>query len=235
MAAGAPVVPSLADALRASSVTVLAEIKRRSPSRGAINATLDAASRARCYVEGGAAALSVLTEPVEFGGSNEDLAVVGAAVAVPLLKKDFHVAPLQLVEARALGAAAALLIVRALAPDELPALVRIARELQLETLVEIRDERELERALDAGARVIGVNTRNLETLEVDVRTAERLLPRIPADVVAVHESGVASRADVERAAATGADAVLVGSALSAAADAVSAVRALGGVARRDRG
>ena len=235
IAASAAPAPSLADALRAASVTVIAEIKRRSPSRGAINPTMDAATRARRYVEGGASALSVLTEPTEFGGSTDDLIAVCGAVAVPLLRKDFHVAPVQLAEARALGASAALLIVRALAPDELPALVRTARELGLETLVEVRDERELDRALDAGARIIGVNSRDLETLEVDARTPDLLLPRIPPDVVAVHESGVKTRADVERAASAGADAVLVGSALSSAPDGVHAVRLLTGVASVGRG
>ena len=227
--------PSLAGALRTTTVAVLAEIKRRSPSKGAINAVMDAPSQARRYVEGGAAALSVLTEPLSFGGSNDDLVAVRAAVGVPLLKKDFHVAPVQLVEARALGAAAALLIARALPPGELAALAEVARELQLEILVEVRDERELDRALEAGARIVGVNTRNLETLEVDAGTAERLLPRIPAGVVAIHESGVATRADVERAALSGADAVLVGSALSGADDAAAAVRSLTGIARRGRG
>jgi indole-3-glycerol phosphate synthase len=214
---------------------VLAEIKRRSPSKGAINDGLDAPLRAREYVAGGAAALSILTEPTSFGGSNDDLIAVRAAVSVPLLRKDFHVAPVQLLEARALGAAAALLIARALSPDELPPLVRLAHEIGLEALVEVRDEHELERALAAGARIVGVNTRNLETLAVDAATAERLLPKIPAEVVAIHESGIAIRADVERASAAGADAVLVGAALSASSDPVAAVRDLCGVPRRGRG
>ena len=183
---------------------------------------------------GGAAGVSVLTEPKHFAGSPEDLVDVRRRVALPILKKDFHVAAIQLLEARALGASAALLIARALAPDALAELMLAGRELGLELLVEVRDEAELERALLAGATMIGVNNRDLETLRIDQSTASRIIPLIPKHVVAIAESGVKSRADVDRYAAVGADAVLVGSSLSSAPDPASATRALTGVARIDR-
>jgi indole-3-glycerol phosphate synthase len=188
---------SLAEALRGPTVGVIAEIKRRSPSKGAINLDMTAVEQARAYEGGGAAAISVLTEPAHFEGSVEDLISVRAAVAVPVLKKDFHVDPIQLLEARAIGASAALLIVRALSPDALRQMVDTARQLELEILVEVRDEAELARALEAGAAIIGINNRNL----------------------------------VERAARSGADAVLVGSVISAAKDPAAAVLALSGVKR----
>jgi len=227
--------PSLEAALRADAVAVIAEVKRRSPSKGSIAPALDAPAQARAYVNGGAAAISVLTEPDHFGGSPSDLVGVLGAVKVPVLKKDFHVRPIQLVEARALGASAALLIARALAPDRLREMMEVARGLGLEVLVEVRDEAELERALECGATMVGVNNRDLETLVIDAATAERLVPRIPADLVAIAESGVATRADVERYAACGADAVLVGSSISASPDPVRATGSLAGVPRRARG
>jgi indole-3-glycerol phosphate synthase len=230
-----PAGPALACALRGVDLRLIAEVKRRSPSKGAIAPALDAAEQARAYVAGGAAAISVLTEPAHFGGSTTDLRAVRAAVAVPALKKDFHVRPIQLVEARALGASAALLIARALSPERLRELTDTARRLQLEVLVEVRDDSELERALECGATMIGVNNRDLETLVIDPTTAERLIPRIPPALIAVAESGVGTRQDVERYAACGADAVLVGSSISAAADPVGATRALVGVPRRSRG
>lgn len=232
---GAPRPPSLAAALRAGTVGVLAEVKRRSPSRGEIAPALDPVAQARAYRDGDAAGVSILTEPRHFGGSAEDLAAVRAQIELPILKKDFHVELPQLVEARVLGASAVLLIARALHPDRLISLVDEGRALGLELLVEIRDETELETAIRSNATMIGVNNRNLETLEIDPTTCDRLVPKIPADIVAVAESGVQSRADVERYAAIGADAVLVGSVLSAATDARQATRALTGVPRRPRG
>ena len=225
-----------AASLTHAQVGIIAEVKRRSPSKGWINPGLSAADQARSYARGGAAAISVLTEPAHFGGSNDDLRDVLAAVSLPVLKKDFHVDPIQLVEARALGATAALVIARALSPEVLRTMMDAGRELGLELLVEIRDEDELERSLDAGAAVIGINNRNLETLVIEAGTAERLLARIPASVVAIAESGVTGRADVERVATCGADAVLVGSSISGAPDPVSAVRELATVPRvgRDR-
>jgi indole-3-glycerol phosphate synthase len=227
--------PSLAAALRAADVRLIAEVKRRSPSKGAIAPKLDASAQAKAYVEGGAAAISVLTEPAHFGGSPLDLRAVRGAVTVPALKKDFHVLPIQLVEARALGASAALLIARALSPDRLREMTDTARRLDLEVLVEVRDEAELERALECGATMIGVNNRDLETLVIEPATAERLIPRVPSGLLAIAESGVSTREDVERYAACGADAVLVGSSISAAADPIRATRSLAGVPRRSRG
>ena len=225
---------SLETALRSKSVSLLTEVKRRSPSKGAIAQGLDAVAQARAYVAGGAAGLSILTEPAHFGGSVDDLRNVVREIALPVLKKDFHVHPVQLSEARAEGASAALLIARAVSPERLGELMMHGRKLGLELLVEVRDEAELEVALSLGATMVGVNNRNLETLVIDPTTAERIIPRIPGGVIAIAESGVSSLADVERYAAVGADAVLVGSSLSAAADPAAATRALAGVRRVDR-
>ncbi len=234
-AARAPRPPGFAAALWRPDLAVIAELKRRSPSKGDINPAMPLAERAAAYVGAGAAALSILTQTSHFGGRAEDLAEAAGLVAVPLLRKDFLVDPLQLVEARALGAAAVLLIARALPPAELRTLARAAADEGLESLVEVRSEEELEAALAAGASVVGVNNRNLETLVIDPAVSERLLPLVPADRPAVYESGVAGPADVAHAAGCGADAVLVGSTLSAAADAAGAVRALTGVRRVGRG
>ena len=226
--------PSLRSALDRGTVAVIAEVKRSSPSKGTINPSLDAASQGKAYERGGAAAISVLTEPSRFGGSRADLVAVEQAVRIPVLKKDFHVHPLQLLEAKAMGASAALLIARALSPAELIEMSRHARGLELEIIVEIRDEAELERAMAVDAQVIGINNRDLETLEIDRSTAQRLLPRIPADVIAVAESGMGTVGDVTDAAGWGADAVLIGSFLSSAADPEAAVRALSRVPRSPR-
>ncbi len=233
-ALAAPSVPGLAAALRRPTVAVIGEVKRRSPSKGDIAPGLSAAAQSAAYADGGAAALSILTEPLRFGGSDDDVHAARGATTLPILKKDFHVDALQMLEARALGASGALLIARALHPATLRELAAVARGVGLETLVEIRDERELEAALAADAAIIGVNNRNLETLVIDLATGERLVPLIPADRIAVFESGVYGVAEVERAAAAGADAVLVGSSISAAADPAAAVRALAGVPSRSR-
>jgi indole-3-glycerol phosphate synthase len=200
-----------------------------------INADLSAVDQAKSYASGGAAAISVLTEPSHFSGSIDDLVAVAAQVDIPALKKDFHIDPLQLLEARAKGATAALLIVRALRPDRLEEMLSVARALALETIVEIRDENELRLALDSGATIIGINNRDLETLIIDPMTSERLLPLIPPEQVAIAESGMSSRRDIERVAALGADAVLVGSSLSAAADPAAMVKDLASVPRVRRG
>jgi indole-3-glycerol phosphate synthase len=228
-------VPSFADALRGDTVAVIAELKRRSPSKGTINEALDVPARAVEYAAAGAAALSILTEPTRFGGSLDDLRAARSVARVPLLRKDFIVSRLQLLEARAAGASAVLLIARALPPARRTALANEARALGLDVLLEVRDERELEQALDVARAVIGINNRNLETLVMDDAVSARLLPLVPSGRTAVYESGVTSRADVERAAALGADAVLVGSALSSSANGGAAVSALVGVARRTRG
>jgi indole-3-glycerol phosphate synthase len=196
---------------------------------------MNAASQAAAYAAAGARAISVLTEPEHFAGSTTDLVVARQSAKVPILKKDFHVEPIQLLEAKSLGASAALLIVRALGPSHLPLMMDCARELALEVLVEVRDERELELALGCGAAVVGINNRNLETLAIDATTSERMLGLVPATVIAIAESGVSDRADVERVASAGADAILVGSSVSAAADPQAAVRCLTGVTRTARG
>lgn len=222
-------VASFRDALLRPTVGVIAEIKRRSPSKGSINPCLDAVAQARSYAGAGAAAISVLTEPDRFGGSVSDLSSVAHAVSVPVLRKDFIVASVQLFEARARGASAALLIVRALPPDALVELHDIGTRIGLDLLVEVRDEGELALALDIGATIVGVNNRNLESLIIDPETIARIVPLIPRGVIAVAESGMSSRADVETAANAGADAVLVGSAVSAAVDPGAAVGSLIGI------
>ncbi|MFI5311043.1 MAG: indole-3-glycerol-phosphate synthase [Gemmatimonadales bacterium] len=233
--AAASAVPSLASALSTASVSVIAELKRRSPSKGVMNDSLDAPGRALAYVSGGAAALSVLTEPVRFGGSLDDLRAVRRATHVPLLRKDFIVDRLQLLEARAAGASAVLLIARALPPLRLGDLATAAIAIGLEVLLEVRTEAELECALRVESAIIGVNNRNLETLVIDASVGASLLPLVPRTRIAVSESGVTSRADVEAAASLGVDAVLVGSVLTSAADGTAAVAALANVARRPRG
>jgi indole-3-glycerol phosphate synthase len=235
LAASSTTVPSLRDALPPLEVAIIAEIKRKSPSKGWIRPGISAEHQARAYAAGGATAVSVLTEPGHFGGSVEDLLEVRRAVSIPVLKKDFHVAQVQLLEAKAVGASAALLIARALSPQELADMMRAASELGLETVVEIRDEIELDRALGHGATIIGINNRNLETLVIDPGTSERLLGLVPAGIAAIAESGVSSRAEVERVGAAGADGVLVGSSVSAASDPGGAVRALVGVRKAARG
>ena len=225
--------PSLRMALRRDTVAVIAELKRRSPSKGVLNSALNA-GQSVLFERGGAAAISVLTEPEFFGGTIDDLIAVRATVGLPLLKKDFHIDASQLVEARMAQASAILLIVRALPPDDLPRLMSAAKSLELETVVEVRSEQELERALDAGAEIIGVNSRNLETLEIDERVPKRLVPLIPPDRIAIWESGIESVEDVQRAAERGADAVLVGSALSRSSDPAELVSAMSRVARASR-
>lgn len=236
-AASAPPAPSFRLALRRPMVSVIAEVKRRSPSKGSINPSISAGAHALSYVEGGAAAVSVLTEPAHFGGSLDDLRSARAAVAdrAPLLRKDFHVDEVQLLEARAAGAAAALLIARALSPEVLHRLVAFAMSIELEPLVEVRTTSELERALGAGAHVIGVNNRDLETLKIEPEVGAALVRLVPADCVAIAESGIRGVADVKRAAASGADAVLIGSSISASPDPTAAVRALTKVSRSERG
>ncbi|MFL5487475.1 MAG: indole-3-glycerol-phosphate synthase [Gemmatimonadaceae bacterium] len=223
--------PSLREALRRPDVAVIAELKRSSPSKGSINPNLDTVAQCTAYEAGGAAAISVLTEPTRFGGSNEDLSRAFSVVHLPLLKKDFHVDVVQIVEARALGAAAALVIARAVPPARVRELFAAALDIGLEVLLEIRNERELELAMSIGALMIGVNNRDLETLQIDSGTALRILPLIPRDVIAIAESGVRSAADVERLAEAGADAVLVGSEVSSSRDPAAAVQSLTGIRR----
>jgi indole-3-glycerol phosphate synthase len=215
--------------LRAEGVSVIAEVKRASPSRGRMAAIGDPAELAADYEAGGARIISVLTEPRHFGGSLEDLKKVRKAVQVPVLRKDFVVSSYQLWEARAYGADLVLLIVAALEQSALVSLVERAVSIGLLPLVEVHEDDELGRAIDAGATVIGVNARNLGTLEVDRSIFSRLAPRIPDGIVKIAESGVRGPHDLLAYAASGADAVLVGESLvteknprSAVADLVTA-------------
>lgn len=191
-------------------VAVIAEFKRRSPSAGDFGGNDDAAAVARAYAEEGATALSVLTDGPYFGGSLDDLRAARGACGLPVLRKDFVIHPLQLLEARAAGADAVLLIARALEGDRLTELAAGAAELGMDVLVEVHDQAERERAVASGARILGINARDLATFEVDLGRTERLLGKLPPDRVAVAESGIESREDVERMARAGAGAVLVG-------------------------
>jgi indole-3-glycerol phosphate synthase len=223
MARRAPSPLDALGALKAVGVSVIAEVKRASPSKGAMAAIDDPAALAGDYEAGGARVISVLTEQRRFGGSLDDLAAVRRAVQVPLLRKDFVVSSYQLWEARAYGADLALLIVAALEQTVLVSLIERAVSIGLLPLVEVHADEELDRALDAGATVIGVNARNLGTLEVDRAVFARLAPRIPDNVVKIAESGVRGPHDLLAYAAAGADAVLVGESLVTEKDPRAAV------------
>ena len=210
----------------ADRVNVIAECKRRSPSKGVLAADYDPVRIAQQYEEGGAAAISILTEPTFFDGALEHVSAVRARVQLPLLRKDFILDEYQLFEARAAGADAVLLIVAALEQSELVALQRRAWELELATLVEVHDEAELTRAIDSGARVIGVNNRNLRTLAVDLAASDRLAARMPHDVIAVSESGLKSRDELEHLTAAGYRAFLIGERVMTDPDPAAAIRRL---------
>jgi indole-3-glycerol phosphate synthase len=229
LAMGLPPARPFEAALRRGTPAIVAEIKRASPSAGKI-AEADAATRAKAYEAAGAAAVSVLTEPTRFDGTLADLRAVHLAVGVPVLRKDFLVHPTQVIESRVEGADAVLLIAACLSVPELRALVRAAADLGMGALVETHSRRDLDKALATDAAVIGVNARDLETLAVDPSRALDLLGEVPDDRVAVFESGISSRDDVERAAAAGARAVLVGEALMRASDPAAALRELRGAA-----
>jgi indole-3-glycerol phosphate synthase len=198
------------EALRQPGVRVIAECKRRSPSRGVLRTLYDPVAIARSFAAAGAAAISVLTEPAFFDGSLDHLRSVRAAVEVPILRKDFLVTEFQLVEARATGADAVLLIVGALDDSALARLLARAGELGLAALVEAHDQLELDRALGAGATVVGINSRNLRTLEVSTAVFEELAPRLPATVIAVAESGLKAPSDLVRLRQLGYRAFLIG-------------------------
>jgi len=219
----APAPRNVVAAFKGGDVAVIAEVKRASPSKGALAAIADPAALAMDYEAGGARVISVLTEPRRFGGSLEDLAAVREAVQVPVLRKDFIVSSYQLWEARAYGADMVLLIVAALEQNALVSLVERALSIDLVPLVEVHTEDELDRALDAGARVLGVNARNLATLEVDRSVFGRLAPRVPEGIVKIAESGIRGPHDLLAYAAAGADAVLVGESLVTGKDPRSAV------------
>ncbi|MEO8359376.1 MAG: indole-3-glycerol phosphate synthase TrpC [Vicinamibacteria bacterium] len=216
-----------ASALRAPGLAVIAEIKRRSPSKGLIAPDLDAAATAEAYAKGGAAAISCLTDREFFGAQSDDFARVRAA-GLPVLRKDFIIDELQIDEARAMGASAILLIVRILEPSTLERLLRRAASLGLDALVEVHSEKEVEVAVSAGASIIGVNNRDLATLVVDSSLALRLRARIPAGVLTVAESGVKTRDDVRQIEDAGFDAVLIGESLATHADPAAKLRALTG-------
>ncbi|MGE0704480.1 MAG: indole-3-glycerol phosphate synthase TrpC [Vicinamibacterales bacterium] len=200
----------LFQALSRPGFNIIAECKRRSPSKGVLRAEYDAPSIARAYQHAGAAAISVLTEPTFFDGALEHLEGASAAVAIPILRKDFIVSEYQILEARAAGASAILLIVAALTPGELSRLAAFAATQKLDVLVEVHDEEELDVAIAAGARLIGVNNRNLRTLDVDIAASERLIGRMPPGVVGVSESGLRTGEDLVRLADLGYRAFLIG-------------------------
>ena len=210
-------------AFRGSEVAVIAEVKRASPSKGAMAAIADPAALAADYEAGGARVISVLTEKRKFGGSLEDLAAVRAAVQVPVLRKDFVISSYQLWEARAYGADLVLLIVAALEQNALVSLVERSLSIGLVPLVEVHTQEELDRALDAGAKILGINARNLRTLEVDRTVFAQLAPRVPDGIIKIAESGVRGPHDLLAYAAAGADAVLVGESLVTGKDPRSAV------------
>jgi indole-3-glycerol phosphate synthase len=209
----APALDAYAALWAAGGVKVIAEVKRSSPSKGALAVIANPAGLAADYAAGGASVISVLTEQRRFGGSLADLAAVRAAVDIPVLRKDFMVSSYQLWEARAYGADVILLIVAALDQPTLVGLRECAQSLGMTALVEVHNEAETDRAVAAGARVIGINARNLKTLEVDRSTFARLAPRVPPSIVKVAESGVRGPHDVIEYAQAGASAVLVGEAL----------------------
>jgi indole-3-glycerol phosphate synthase len=215
------------DALRsADGLAVIAEVKRASPSKGDLHRDLDPAAVAAAYAEGGATCLSVLTDRDWFAGSPEDLQAARAAVGIPVLRKDFTVCAADVCDARTMGADAVLLIAAALDDAELADLHRLADEVGIDALVEIHDEPELGRALAVGARLVGVNQRDLVTFEVDTDRAVRMAPQMPEGVVRVAESGVRGVADATRLAEAGYHAVLVGESLVTAGDHAAAVGAL---------
>lgn len=210
-------------ALRADGIGVIAEVKRASPSRGALATIADPADLARAYQDGGARVISVLTEERRFHGSLDDLDAVRAAVTIPVLRKDFIVGPYQIHEARAHGADMLLLIVAALEQSALVSMIDRTESLGMTALVEVHTEEEADRALQAGARVIGVNARDLKTLEVDRDCFARIAPGLPSNVIRIAESGVRGTADLLAYAGAGADAVLVGEGLVTSGDPRTAV------------
>lgn len=208
--AAAPPARSLADALAQEGLSVIAEIKKASPSAGVIRPDFRPAEIARSYVAAGATALSILTDEAFFQGSLEYIAAVRDMAPCPILRKDFILDAYQLLEARAVGADAVLLIVAALDPPVLKSLLRQAHELDLDVLMEVHSQPELQVALDVGAPIIGINNRNLETFDIDLSTTEQLAPLVPDGTLLVGESGLHTAADVQRMMRAGVDAVLVG-------------------------
>lgn len=233
-AADAPPARDWSAALRRPSrVSLIAELKRRAPSAGALRTDMDAAGLAVAYEEAGAAAVSVLTD-ADFDGGLDDLGRARSVVGLPVLRKDFLLDPIQVWESRAAGADAVLLIVRALPGDRLSAMLEAVRSAGLGSLVEVHDASELERAIEAGAEVIGVNNRDLGTFELSLDVSRELIPRVPGERIAVAESGVESSEDVRALGELGADAVLVGRALVSHPEPGAMARSLVGHRRRGR-
>jgi indole-3-glycerol phosphate synthase len=226
--------PSFRAALLRPSVAVIAELKRRSPSAGSIREDLDPGERAAIYAAHGAAAISVLTDGPYFGGSMKDLRAAAERCPLPVLRKDFILDEVQVLEARAAGASAVLLIVRVLGRSRLESLLQYAGKLGLDALVEVHTPAELGTALESKAEIVGVNSRDLDTFTIDVSSAGTLLRQVPSDRVAVAESGILSQSDVARVAESGADAVLVGTALSASESPEHLLRELSTVVRHGR-
>ncbi len=226
MAAAGPRPRDFRAALHKDGVALIAECKQRSPSGGLLQPDYNPARLARRFAAAGAAALSVLTEPEFFGGKPEDLAAVRGAVGLPILCKDFIIDPYQIWQARAMGADAVLLIVGILPGATLDELGYAVEEQGLQAVVEVHTEEELARALGSGAQIIGINNRDLQTLQTDVEVTARLRPRIPPGPTVISESGISSRRDVERLTRLGVDAVLVGEALLKAPDLEAQVREL---------
>jgi indole-3-glycerol phosphate synthase len=215
-------------------VAIIAEVKRRSPSAGLIREDLDPGERAALYAAHGAAAISVLTDGPYFGGSIEDLRAATERCPLPVLRKDFILDEVQILEARAAGASAVLLIVRVLERPRLESLLRYAADLGLDALVEVHTGAELATALEANAGIIGVNSRDLDTFRIDTKEAWRVIGQVPPDRIAVAESGLSGRRDLEQVANAGADAVLIGTALSAAAAPERLLSELSSVPRHGR-
>ena len=213
-----------------SGIAVIAEIKKASPSKGVIREDFDPLVIAKIYKDNGAAAISVLTDEKYFQGSIDVLTQVGNVVDIPILRKDFVSDPYQIYEARAIGASAILLLVAILTPEELESYMELAEEIHLDALVEVHTESELQVALETGAEIIGINNRNLKTFTTDLETTETLIEKVPEDIVVVSESGIHTRADVERVLEAGADAVLVGESLMAEDDIASKLHHLLGSA-----
>jgi len=213
-------------ALTGDEMKVIAEVKRSSPSKGSLSAITDPAALAESYQKAGASVISVLTEERRFKGSLSDLDAVRSRVDIPVLRKDFMVDEYQFYEARAHGADLVLLIVAALSKSQLKDFFDIATELEMAALIEVHTADELERALEISPRIVGVNSRNLKTLEVDPKAFADLIPQIPAELIRVAESGISTRSDVEFAQNSGAKAILVGEALVTSGDPDLAMRTL---------
>lgn len=218
----------LAAALKGDRIRLIAEIKRASPSRGILCPDFDPVAIARLYAQGGVAAISVLTEESFFGGSLEHLAAVRAAMKLPLVRKDFIFDPYQIYESAAYGADAILLIVAILNQEQLSEFLNLSHSLNLQCLVEVHQEAEVDRALLSGAKIIGINNRDLRTLAVDLATTRRLRPLIPRQKIVVSESGIKSREDIKKLEGWGVNAVLVGEALVTAADIPAKIKELRG-------